>query len=76
MANTSTPEVKPETIEQSDAEESQLTRVSHTVMEQLPDKRHLAYYAGLAGLAAFGVMSWPIAAAIGVGVWLGEPRQR
>ncbi|ADD42676.1 hypothetical protein [Stackebrandtia nassauensis] len=58
-----TTEAKPDDVQptQSDAEESQLTKVSHTVIEQLPDKRHLAYYAGLAGLAAFGVMSWPTA---------------
>ena len=28
----------------------------------------LAYYAGLGALAAFGVVEWPVAAAIGVGV--------
>jgi hypothetical protein len=41
-----------------------------TVRGRLPDRNHLLYYGGLGALAAIGVMSWPIAAAIGAGVWV------
>jgi hypothetical protein len=38
------------------------------VTSVLPPPDRLAYYAGLGALAVFGVMEWPVAAAIGVGV--------
>lgn len=33
-------------------------------------KRNLAYYSGLVGLAAFGVVDWPIIAVIALGHYL------
>ena len=39
---------------------------------RLPEPRRLAYYAGLAALAAFGIVDWPIAAALGIGHLLAE----
>ncbi|MFC6581350.1 hypothetical protein [Planomonospora parontospora] len=33
----------------------------------LPSRERLAYYGGLGALAAFGLVEWPVAAAIGVG---------
>ncbi|GAT67339.1 hypothetical protein HS048_23260 [Planomonospora sp. ID91781] len=33
----------------------------------LPPRERLAYYGGLGALAAFGLIEWPVAAAIGVG---------
>jgi hypothetical protein len=38
-----------------------------TVREKLPPPEELAYYGGLALLAVFSVIEWPVAAAIGVG---------
>ena len=46
--------------------------VSDAVRDRLPDGRHILYYGGLGALAAFGVLSWPAAAAIGSGVWIAE----
>jgi len=46
--------------------------VSDAVRDRLPDSRHMLYYGGLGALAAFGVLSWPAAAAIGSGVWIAE----
>jgi hypothetical protein len=37
------------------------------VRSSLPTPRRALYYGGLAALAAFSVIDWPIAAAIGVG---------
>jgi hypothetical protein len=39
---------------------------------RLPDPPRLAYYAGLALLAAFGVLDWPVAAVLGIGHLLAE----
>jgi hypothetical protein len=36
----------------------------------LPPAERMAYYAGLGALAAFGVIEWPVAAAIGAGTIL------
>jgi hypothetical protein len=37
------------------------------VRSSLPTPRRALYYGGLAALAAFSVIDWPVAAAIGVG---------
>ncbi|MDQ3761716.1 MAG: hypothetical protein M3460_08445 [Actinomycetota bacterium] len=37
------------------------------VRSSLPTPERAAYYGGLAALAAFSVIDWPVAAAIGVG---------
>ncbi|WP_198653722.1 hypothetical protein [Actinocorallia populi] len=39
-----------------------------TVSGHVPSKERLGYYAGLGALAAVGVIEWPVAAAIGVGM--------
>ncbi|GAA0941100.1 hypothetical protein GCM10009550_11020 [Actinocorallia libanotica] len=39
-----------------------------TVSGSLPPKERLGYYAGLGALAAVGVIEWPVAAVIGVGM--------
>jgi hypothetical protein len=39
---------------------------------RLPEPRRCAYYAGLAVLAAFGVLDWPVAAVLGIGHLLAE----
>lgn len=39
---------------------------------RLPQAQRLAYYAGLAALAAFGVLDWPVAAVLGIGHLLAE----
>jgi hypothetical protein len=44
--------------------------VSNVVRENRPSADQLLYYGGLGALAAFGVVDWPVAAAIGAGVWI------
>lgn len=41
--------------------------VVRVVRSSLPTPRRALYYGGLAALAAFSVIDWPVAAAIGVG---------
>ncbi|GAA3114069.1 hypothetical protein GCM10010466_01480 [Planomonospora alba] len=38
----------------------------------LPPRERLAYYGGLGALAAFGLLEWPVAAAIGVGTVIAQ----
>jgi hypothetical protein len=33
----------------------------------LPEPQRLAYYGGLAALAVFGILDWPVAIALGIG---------
>lgn len=40
----------------------------------LPSKGTLAYFAAVAGLAAFGLVDWPVAAVVGVGHLLAQQR--
>ncbi|MFC7328877.1 hypothetical protein [Marinactinospora rubrisoli] len=44
-----------------------VARAGRSVAEHLPPPQQCAYYAGLGLLAAFEVIEWPVAAAIGVG---------
>ncbi|MBC6460939.1 hypothetical protein [Actinomadura sp. HBU206391] len=49
--------------------------VGHAVssaQSSLPSAERMAYYAGLGALAAFGVIEWPVAAAIGAGTILAK----
>jgi hypothetical protein len=46
----------------------QVVDAGKAVASSLPPPGRLAYYTGLGALAALGVMDWPVAAAIGVGV--------
>jgi hypothetical protein len=39
---------------------------------RIPEPSRLAYYAGLGLLAAFGILDWPVAAALGIGHLLAE----
>jgi hypothetical protein len=43
---------------------------AQTVQSYLPSPRQAAYYGGLAALAAFEVLEWPVALAIGAGTAL------
>jgi hypothetical protein len=47
---------------------------SNMVRETTPTAGPLLYYGGLGALAAFGVVDWPVAAAIGAGVWIARRR--
>ena len=58
-----------------------LTVAKHTISVTLPDglgtirlpePERLAYYGGILALAAFGILDWPIAIAVGVGHALAE----
>jgi hypothetical protein len=40
------------------------------VRNNLPSRNTLLYYTGLGAAAALQVVSWPVAAAIGAGVWV------
>ncbi len=40
------------------------------VRANLPRPRQMLYYGALGGLAAVGAIEWPVAAAIGAGVWV------
>jgi hypothetical protein len=40
------------------------------VRANLPKPRQMVYYGALGGLAAVGAIEWPVAAAIGAGVWV------
>ncbi|HUC25425.1 MAG TPA: hypothetical protein VMA73_22185 [Streptosporangiaceae bacterium] len=39
---------------------------------RLPEPKRIGYYAGLAALAAFGILDWPVAIALGIGHVLAE----
>jgi hypothetical protein len=47
-----------------------LGELPSTVQRYLPPTGRMLYYAGLGALAALDVLSWPVAAAIGGGVWV------
>jgi hypothetical protein len=44
--------------------------IPSVVRRHLPPRERMLYYAGLGALAALDVVSWPVAAAIGGGVWV------
>jgi hypothetical protein len=44
--------------------------MASTVARRLPQSGRLLYYIGLGALAALDVVAWPVAAAIGGGVWI------
>jgi hypothetical protein len=39
---------------------------------RLPEPERLAYYGGIAALAAFGILDWPLAVVLGIGHLLAE----
>ncbi len=39
---------------------------------RLPEPERLAYYGGIAALAAFGILEWPVAVVLGIGHLLAE----
>ncbi|MEU2253691.1 hypothetical protein [Nocardia xishanensis] len=45
-------------------------------LHQVPDREQLLYYGGLGAAAATGLVSWPVATAIGVGVWVAKHAQK
>lgn len=49
---------------------SELAAAAQTVRSFLPPPRTAAYYGGMAALAVFDVIDWPVAAAIGIGTAL------
>jgi hypothetical protein len=53
-----------------DLSASRLGNLPRAVQDKLPDRNQLIYYGGLGAMAAFGVVSWPVAAAISAGVWV------
>jgi len=44
--------------------------VAQTVRANLPSTERMLYYGGLGVLATVGALEWPVAAALGVGVWV------
>ncbi|WP_454196747.1 hypothetical protein [Nocardia sp. Marseille-Q1738] len=51
---------------------SGVSSATAAVRHRVPDRESLLYYGGLGTAAATGLVSWPVAAAIGVGVWVAE----
>ncbi|CAM00752.1 hypothetical protein A8924_1827 [Saccharopolyspora erythraea NRRL 2338] len=45
-----------------------LAGAANAVRSYLPSGRTMAFYGGLGALAAFSMIEWPVAAAIGLGV--------
>jgi hypothetical protein len=45
-------------------------RAARTARAMLPSATRGVYYGGLGALAVAGVLEWPVAAVVGVGVWL------
>jgi hypothetical protein len=43
---------------------------AQTVRANLPPVERLLYYGGLGLMATAGVLEWPVAAAVGAGVWV------
>jgi hypothetical protein len=43
---------------------------AQTVRANLPSTERMLYYGGLGVLATVGALEWPVAAALGVGVWV------
>ena len=43
---------------------------AQAVLANLPPAERLLYYGGLGVLATVGVLEWPVAAAVGAGVWV------
>ncbi len=39
---------------------------------RLPEPQRLAFYGGIAALAAFGILEWPVAAVLGIGHLLAD----
>lgn len=50
--------------------------VAEDVVSTAKRPEALVYWGGLAGLAVFGVLEWPAAAAVGVGVAIANGRRR
>ncbi|MFD8247022.1 hypothetical protein [Nocardia sp. NPDC059691] len=46
------------------------------VLDRVPDRESLLYFGGLGAAAVTGLVSWPVAGAIGVGVWVAEHARR
>ncbi|MGK8556796.1 hypothetical protein [Nocardia gipuzkoensis] len=51
---------------------SGVSSATAAVLHRVPDRESLLYYGGLGAAAATGLVSWPVAGAIGVGVWVAE----
>ncbi|TQM32798.1 hypothetical protein [Nocardia bhagyanarayanae] len=49
-----------------------VSSVTTAVLHRVPDRESMLYYGGLGAAAATGLVSWPVATAIGVGVWVAE----
>ncbi|QUH03957.1 hypothetical protein HUO13_26870 [Saccharopolyspora erythraea] len=49
-----------------------LANAANTVRSYLPSGKAMVFYGGLGALAAFDVLAWPVAAAIGVGTALAQ----
>lgn len=46
------------------------------VRKSVPDRESLLYFGGLGAAAIGGLVSWPVAGAIGLGVWVAEHARR
>jgi hypothetical protein len=49
---------------------------AQAVRANLPPTDRLAYYGGIGLMAALGVLEWPVAGAVGAGVWVASHARR
>ena len=54
----------------------QAAHAAQVVRGYLPSPERLLYYGGLGVMAAVGVVEWPVAAALGAGLWLASRRSQ
>ncbi|TML26972.1 MAG: hypothetical protein E6G35_10125 [Actinobacteria bacterium] len=54
----------------------QAVHAAQVVRGYLPPPERLVYYGGLGVMAAVGVVEWPVAAALGAGLWLANRRSQ
>jgi hypothetical protein len=57
-------------VQPPEAAAAQTRWMAQAVRANLPSTERLVYYGGLAALAVAGMLEWPVAAAVGVGVWV------
>jgi len=55
-----------------DQHSTQITLPDNMGTLRLPEPQRLAFYGGLAALAAFGILDWPVAVVMGIGHLLAE----
>jgi hypothetical protein len=69
LVNVRVPELRAR-VPDMDAVKAQTRWVAQAAWANLPSKERFLYYSALGLLAAAGVLEWPVAGAVAVGVWV------